>query len=214
MLFSTLISDTSFQDRINDYIEKIQSPRVGVKEMKLSMIENPFFIGELKEQNKDIEIVEKCNPFNIKTASKQEFAKIEHIDKFTAQKIIEYREEFSLNRTSDLLKVYGMIPLKFSSIDHYIKKSRLCLIKKVEETEEISENEPIIQREVIPDLNLQVIFNRKAKISDRWYGIGDSVRNYILIRVESDTVYMQDGKQEKILKLSKPKKSKNIIFSQ
>ncbi len=52
-------------------------------------------------------------------------------------------------------------------------------------------------------LKLEVIFNNKAKINDKWYKVGEEVLGFKVVAVNFDTVVLKNGEKKEILSLMK-----------
>ncbi len=72
---------------------------------------------------------------------------------------------------------------------------------KNKQTEEIA---------VVPIYTLQAILNNRANINGGWYGIGNAINDYKLIKINRDNVILDNVNNK--LKLTLEKGSKNVII--
>ena len=200
------ISEENFQNMIQKIMKTIQQEKSGIQDSSLSNIQNPFFIKPLKTSS---DIQTNCFDFDIKTATKNEFLKIPNIDRFIANKIILYRKTHLVSRPEDLIYVIGFTVKKVNSIRNYIDKKK-CIIKKEVVKKKVfrKKYKRKIAKKRFQKLKIQIIFNSKVKILNRWYKVGDKIQNYKISKITSNSVILAKGSKEKILSLFTKKYNK------
>jgi|GEM_PF-3292131 len=196
-------SEENFQNMIQKIMTTIKQEKNGIQNSSLSNIQNPFFTEPLKTSS-DIQ-TSKCFDFDIKTATKIEFQRIPNIDRFIAHKIIEFRKTHLVSRPEDLIYVIGFTVKKVDSIRNYINKYK-CKIKKVK-TKKVAKKKrkKRVAKKYIPKLKIQIIFNSRVKILNRWYKVGDKIHRFKIDKVEPESITLSKGSTTKKIFVTRKK---------
>lgn len=202
LISTTLYSQVEFKEKIDSLAEQIKSPR-GASALPVAIL-SPFLIKEREVIDSGV-----CNPFDLTKATKDEFHHIDGIDRFLAKNIVSFREKNGLNSIEDLHKIRGVGEIEFKQIKNYILKSRECLKPKVEKRVEKKIAKKVVRR---AKLKVQMIFNNRAKISNRWYKKGDLLRGYKIEEIGFDFVKIQNKYSEKILRLENAPEKRGIVM--
>ena len=206
-LLSSLYSETNFSHLVKSLTEEITKPKGATSQISLSNI-SPF----LEEENVEFENLGDCNPFNIKTATKEDFYRIEWIDRFLAKNIILYRERYGLYSVDELRNVKGMNEIIFHKIKNFIFQSRECLKKEKPKPKPKTTQKVKRKRPKLPKLKLQIVFNDRVKILNQWYKKGDRVRGYIISQIGTDSVLLHKRGLKKKLTIYQKSKPKKIFI--
>jgi len=120
--------------------------------------------------------------------------------------------KMDLESKIERLKKQRATNLKFNLINPF---------KKIEkkETPKIVKQQPKYKPKTIikpkirkTDFELYSIFNDKAKINENWYSLGDFIGNYKLVKIEKESVVLQQQNIEKILNFDNSDLLSNITI--
>jgi competence protein ComEA len=129
--------------------------------------------------------------FDWKSASRSELIEISGIGEKIAQKIINFRKENPLASLQDLRNAKIGVGKKIVyEIENFTKE------KRVERCSYNRKN---------PTNNLEIVLNNRAKISGKWYRVGDKYGKYTVVKIGVDFVKISHNKNSLILKMKNRK---------
>jgi competence ComEA-like helix-hairpin-helix protein len=216
---------SEFQKLVDNYTAVINSPRDGldIGTNRLD-IYSPFLVGEKerREVGTTTENSSGCSyTFDINRATEEDFQKVVGVDKKIASEIVYYRKSRGLfKRVDDLIFVKGVGKRELENIRSYYFNSMVCPKVKTSETEKesifqkkasIPKLQDLTQKSVKKSRNpLQIIFNNRAKISGKWYKIGDRYGRYRVVDVGENFVKIVNGRRVKYLTFGESRKDSRI----
>jgi hypothetical protein len=206
LLFSPFLllanNSNEFSLKLKEIMNGIENHRESIQDNKFNNIHCPFIL-EINSPAPQIEIEKKgqCNRFEMQTATKEQFMEISGIDRRLARVIVGYRNDIGFKKSDDLKKISGMNDIIFQAIVNKIRESENCF-KELEDSKmafEIqSNNSESIQKKseiktIIEDNNpmLEMIFDDRVKISDKWYRVGDEVGNNKIVEIGFDSIKLK-----------------------
>jgi hypothetical protein len=201
----------NFVDQIKGMASVIDSPRES-KDI-LSEISSPFAISEMQTSSAFPQDG-KCPTFDLKNAQMDHFLKISGVDRFTAKTIVRYKTRNGIKDVDSIKDISGVSFRQYSLIKNYFEKIQNCqnmineLEKKKRET--LLKKRKRSSKSYRPKkLYLEIIIDNRAKISNKWYSVGDKIDGYTVSKIAFDRVTIKNRYKEKVLKFSQ-RENKNI----
>ncbi len=187
----------NFTTKLNNIMNGIQNHREPIDENKFDGVECPFIL-EVDEPAPQVEIDQKgnCKRFDIQFATRDQFMEIEGIDRRLARIIVGYRTSFGIKKIEDIKNISGMNDKVYRSIINHIQESEECF-RRLDEEIVLEKSEKLNKANNTAkqiDPVLEMIFDDQAKLSGRWYRVGDEVDNSKIIKIEFDSIKLKTKK--------------------